>query len=68
MIPTEELRWYTPRQAAPMLGIDLRDVRTLCETDQITHRRMQASDGRFFYKISNRAVEEYISRITRRAS
>ena len=62
-----DLTWYTPEEAAPLLHSTTREVRELCASDQIDHRRKVSPGGRTRYLISLDAIQRYVSRTTRRA-
>ncbi len=50
--------WYTPRQAAPLLGIDVVQVRVMCAEGQLTCRRRGTPDTPR-YQIPESAIDEY---------
>ena len=54
--------WYTPRQAAPLLGMSIKDVQELCAAQQITHRRIR---GR--YTIAEADIKAFNRRHTTEA-
>lgn len=69
-------KWLTPREAAPLLGLSVREVqdrcnavdpitgRTVDDLPGITHRRLISPGGRVRFLIHVDAVEVFIRKTT----
>jgi hypothetical protein len=60
--------WLTPAEAAPLLGRTTRQVRELCQDQQIDHQRIESPSGsKYRYLISEAAIAGFLHRNTIRA-
>lgn len=51
--------WFTPTQAAPLLGMHPRTVRELCQDRRIRRRKMTGPAGQARYSICREAIDEF---------
>lgn len=52
--------WLRPAEAAPKLGFSAREVREMCQCDEIEHREKVGPNGVARYLISEQAIRRYI--------
>jgi excisionase family DNA binding protein len=57
-------RGYTPREAAPLLGLNEQTVRRMCAARQITHINTSNGKQKARYIITESAIQAWIARHT----
>lgn len=53
------MSWHTPGEAAPLLGLHVKNVRALCAAGRLRHRRIGPRGGKL--QISDQAIADYLA-------